>query len=225
MVNTLGRECGRARTARIQGHPASAKRGDLVRGEAGDERNRELPAIDEVRDRHANQRVVAAIGDRAGEINRAVFSHPADALHGERDARHTHFRVHTLVGAAVAGGVVLVNRSGVAGRGAHRAIGENILKADDITDDAGIVIRLSVAQVCAHQRDRVRDPVRRDNERYNIAGVADNWPDAGSVEDEDAVTDRVADMNVRRGGKQSDANAATSASRRNSLGAGRERAE
>ena len=108
--------------------------------EVGDKRNLNRSAIDKVCDRDSHQGVIAAVGDCAGEINQPVFADSAGALHEERDARETDFRVHTLIAAALAVRVVLVDHAGVTCGGADRAIRTDILRAYDVRDDGRIKI-------------------------------------------------------------------------------------
>ena len=112
----------------------------------------------------------------------------------------------------------------------HGAVGADILGADDITDDVAIVIRRSWSQKCSQQRDVIGDAIRRDYERINRAGardigVAGVAGGEGRVEHIHAVTDRVADVNVRKAREEADPQAAPGASWRASLCEGRRRAE
>ena len=75
----------------------------------------------------------------------------------------------------------------------------------------------------------MRDTVRRGNERRNRRRVADDRPVACPIEHGDAVTDRVADVNTMRIGKEKNSQTAAGASHRNfvifTLRAGGRRAE
>ena len=62
------------------------------------------------------------------------------ALHGQQDARQADLRVHALVAAALAVVNVLVDDPGVEGRGVHRLIGFNILRAADVT--GGVAVKV-----------------------------------------------------------------------------------
>ncbi len=149
-----------------------------------------------------------------------AFAHAAGANRGELNAGQIDLGIETLETAANAVYIVLMNVPNVPRRGEQRAIGLDILKADNIFDHVGIKIRFALVKVSAQQRDHVGQPVGCHNKRVNGGGIANDAPAVGyPVEYIDAVIKRVADVNVRNAGKQSNPQAAPAAIRGHSVGA------
>jgi hypothetical protein len=191
----------------------------LATHEIGGEKHHEIAGIVMVRHRHVHQRAIATIGDGTTKEYGAVAAYVADTQRGELDAGKAYLGVHSLIAAAAAVGLVLMDNTVIACRGAQRAIGLDVLGADHITDYIGIKIRLTRTERGAVQMDVVGHPVRRDDDRRNGTGIADDALDVRKpVEHVGAVINRVTDVNIQITGVEIDPQTASVAVRRRFIG-------